>query len=173
MSKKLVNILLLVSLAFNLAVVGAFVFMTLRMPPRHRMMQPGAHREDFRPHRPLRNGSWADSDSIRALRTKFRQTKEEFMTELGKDPIDAAKLELILQRSLIEQSNLERELGRRLIERRKTMTADEAEDFFERRAERIRRRSERINRYNETDDNPTREDNPERSGRQRRRFRRQ
>jgi len=115
-------------------------------------------------HRRDRDGMWADSDSIRALRTTFRQTKEEFMQELAKEPINEATLNTVLERSLAEQSVLERQLGQRLIERRKEMSPEEAKEFFNRRAERIRRFSERINRIHRDfrDDDGPREDRPHR-----------
>lgn len=146
MSKKLSNILLLVSLAFNLAVVAAFIYMTVRGPHHHHRTRPRPDTESYR-HRD-RDSTWADSDSIRALRTTFRETKHEFMTELAKEPINEPALNTILERSLSEQSLLERELGKRLIERRKEMSPEEAEEFFNRRAERLRRFSERIDRMN-------------------------
>lgn len=146
MSKKLSNILLLVSLAFNLAVVAAFIYLTVRGPNHHHRNRPRPDTESH--HRRDRDRSWADSDSIRTLRTTFRETKHEFMTELAKEPINEPALNTILERSLSEQSLLERELGKRLIERRKEMSSEEAKEFFNRRAERIRRRSERIDRMN-------------------------
>ncbi|PKN73928.1 MAG: hypothetical protein CVU49_09525 [Candidatus Cloacimonetes bacterium HGW-Cloacimonetes-2] len=162
MSKRLTSILLLISLAFNLAVVGSMIFLKSKAAPPPFVDHPGGRfrpmdrfdrmermksdegRPMGRPDRRSDDGSrFEDSAATRELRLKFRRSKMELMQELAKDPIDEARINTILTRSLTEQTALERTLGADLIAARKKMTAEEAEQRFGRRAEALRRRIER------------------------------
>ncbi len=159
MSKRLTSILLLISLAFNLAVVGSMIFLKSKAAPPPFPGHPGGRFRNMdridrmksdegrpmgRPDRRSDDGSrFEDSAATRELRLKFRRSKMELMQELAKDPIDEARINTILTRSLTEQTALERTLGADLIAARKKMTAEEAEQRFGRRAEALRRRIER------------------------------
>jgi hypothetical protein len=57
------------------------------------------------------------------------------MKELAKDPINEVTIKNILEQSLLNQSALERKLADRLILLRKTMTAEEAKEYFSKRLE--------------------------------------
>lgn len=135
MSKRWIVILLFISLAFNLAVIGSFLYvrLTFGTPPPH----PPKGGEHFRG--PMdRHGEGPlvrDNERLQSLRDEFRETKKELMRELAKDPIDETKLNTIIDSSLVAQGKLERELGNALIARRKTMTAEEAKEFFGKRIE--------------------------------------
>jgi hypothetical protein len=142
MSKHWIKILLLVSLAFNLAVLGGFIFMHLHHPPHG---WPG----DRPPEPPREFGPFherwkgMESDSIRTLRDNFMDAKKDLMQELAKDPINEQAVNEIITRSITAQSTLERELAAKLVAMRKQMSADEAKEFFTRRQEDNRQRKYR------------------------------
>lgn len=133
MSKKLLYILLLISLAFNLAFLGSFFYFraTHPRPPRD-FPPPGMPGPEGRGRFPFE-----ESDSTRALRGVFMETKQELMQELAKDTIDESSINNIIQRSLQAQATLEANLGKRLIELRKKMSAEEAKEFFSDRFKRM------------------------------------
>ncbi len=139
MSKKLLYILLLISLAFNLAFVGTFIYF--------RATHPKPHWEDSRrdrhDHQDRDKYRIEDSDSTRALRDSFRSIKKELMLELAKETIDEAAINSIIQRSLQAQAVLESDLGKRLIILRKSMTSQEAKEHFMDRIKRMDERKER------------------------------
>lgn len=138
MSKRWLTILLLISAAFNLAVVGSFIYLRSTRPPHH----PGAwhHRgPDFRRDDDGPGPRFMFTDSTRALHTAFQDTKRELMLELAKDPVDMTRIEAIISRSMSSQAQLERDLADRLIRFRQAMTPEEARIHFTRRAEDIKR----------------------------------
>ena len=154
MSKRNTTIALLVSLAFNLAAIGGFIVMRISRPP----LPPPPEQRSRTERRMI--GSRTDhspipeSKEISDLRLKFRQTKEEFMRELAKEEPADEKLNEILNRSLDEQMQLERLLGNSLMQQRAAMSPEEAQEYFARRADRMRERTERIQRWMQ---NPRRE----------------
>lgn len=138
MSKRWLVILLFVSFSFNLAVLGSFFYFRLIMPPHcppppmeHRGMGPG-------------QGFMRDDPEIETLHNRFNDTKLNLMQELAKDPINEAKISTIIDSSLIAQNQLERTLGAKMLAYRKTMSAEEAREHFQRRMDRVKMRSQRI-----------------------------
>lgn len=134
MSKKLLFILLLVSLAFNLAVLGSFVYLRFVLkpdfppPPPHHVRQgkPGPHE--------LKIWQRLEPDeNIKSMRREFMASKRELMQELAKENLDESRVREILDASLKNQTELETRLGDRLIQLRKTMSAEEAKEFFGKR----------------------------------------
>ncbi len=145
MNKRWLYILLFISLAFNLAVLGSFVFIRFFMPPPPETMShpgmegrgPGNDRmKEWQQH-------CGDDAEMIQIKTKFAQSKHALMQELAKDPINETKIKSILDSSLVIQSSLERKLGQRLLTLRKSMNADEAKDFFGRRPGAARSANER------------------------------
>lgn len=146
MSKHWITILLIVSLAFNLAVLGSFLFLQFRHhhPHRDRDLRYSRPHEEFGP----RDERWIplQSDSTRVLRENFIQAKRELMQELAKDPLNEANINEIIERSISAQTLLERDLGLHLIEVRRSMSAEEAREHFTRRLENIQPRNDRRKR---------------------------
>jgi hypothetical protein len=139
MSKKLLYILLLISLAFNLAFVGSFIYLKALRPRPPRDFRD-TRRPDFDKHR------WQpimESDSTRAFRDAFLASKKQLMEELAKESIDETAINAIIQSSLQAQAALETDLGKRLIALRKTMTPAEAKEHF---TDRIKQMNERKDR---------------------------
>ncbi len=137
MSKRWIVILLLFSMAFNLAVLGSFVYLRFMMPyPPHCAPLPDRHPGKFH-GRPLRR-LLSEDDQFRQAHRQFRENKRVFMEELLKDEIDEVALNQILERSLMAQGAKERRIGYHMIELRKSMSAEEARHFFGRHIERMK-----------------------------------
>lgn len=157
MSKRSTSILLIISLAFNLAVLGGFIFRQIWRPITPQLKDFQAERAQRRIELDRSDPALrppTESEETRELRKAFRQTKEDFMTQLANEPVNEEKLKESLEQSLSQQVELERSLGESLILRRKEMSPEEAQEHFMRRVERMRERSERIERWME---NPDRE----------------
>jgi hypothetical protein len=75
---------------------------------------------------------------IMHLRDRFDDTKESLMQELSQDPVNEARVNAIIDSSLVAQNNLERRIGEKILAYRKTLSAEEAREHFLRRAERMR-----------------------------------
>lgn len=141
MSKRWLIALLLISFSFNLAVLGSFLYFRLAAPCPFNPTPDGNHRmippHDRRP--------FGDNDKdITELRKQFDNTKESLMQELSKDPVNEARVQEIIDSSLVTQNELERRLGSKILAYRKTMNAEEAREHFLRRAEHMRKRSRQI-----------------------------
>ncbi len=137
MSKRWIVILLLLSVAFNLAVLGSFVYLRFMMPyPPHCAPLPDRHPGEFH-GRPLRR-LLSEDDQFRQARRQFHENKRVFMEELLKDDIDEIALQRILENSLAAQGAMEQRIGYHMIELRKSMSAEEARQFFGRHIERMK-----------------------------------
>lgn len=139
MNRRWLIILLLISVAFNFAVLGSFVYLknSRAQSERDRPYGPAMRRDNRGPKE-----NPAFSDSTRALWNEFADIKAEFMLELSKDPLDMDSLDDILARSLANQAILENDMAERLIRHRQSMSASEAKEFF------MQRYEEMINRQN-------------------------
>lgn len=139
MSKRSITILLFISLAFNLAVVGSMLWVRYTRicpaPASQRMHQ----KRDLPPH--LQDARLMGSPEISELHKQFGDGKLKLMRELAKDPIDEEYITTIIDSSLNTQSSLERALGNRLLDIRKQMSAAEAEDYFSSRADQMEQRT--------------------------------
>ncbi|MDZ4181356.1 MAG: periplasmic heavy metal sensor [Candidatus Cloacimonadaceae bacterium] len=143
MNKRWLVILLLISASFNLAVLGGFLYVhSIRPCPMDRLGPPPGppHGQGggFPPHK--MGWKFFDDDSVKALREEFGATKKQLMDEIAKDPLDEERINSIIESSLTAQIKLEREMGRRLIQMRKEMSAEEAREFFTKRGEEMQQR---------------------------------
>ncbi len=156
MSKKLLFIILLISLAFNLAFIGSFLYWRHQFRcdymkgPNHREMMENRNRhgdmmhhrngpDDDQPPPPpgLRRGDmgWMGNKKIvEPYRIKFDESKVEFFKALQQPVVNEEVLKQKLQTSLQNHTELEKQIGLRLIEMRKKMTAQQANEFFGRHA---------------------------------------
>lgn len=138
MSKHLLLILLLISLAFNLAVAVMYCYSAVYHRP---LFSPPGWDRDMRLNREtgfhnIRHGRhWPDTlltnkDEIRQMRLDFSQSRREFMRELRNAKFDLNKTKAALQKSMEAQTRLEKTLGESLIKLREKMTPEQAEKFF-------------------------------------------
>ncbi|HCM14915.1 MAG: hypothetical protein WCY87_01365 [Candidatus Cloacimonadales bacterium] len=140
MSKRLITMLLFISLAFNLAVLGSIIWLRLHIPRT-------VHRERSR-------NEWVrlpehihhdqNDPEIRQMRVEYDNQKVNLMRSLAGDNYVEKDIIAIIDSSLTAQTNLEKELGHRLLDIRKQMSSEEAEKYFGARADMLQRR---INRY--------------------------
>ena len=125
MSKKVLSILLIISLAFNMAVIGGFIYRQLfflRFHPKCPANQhiPTHFREEFEITR----------ERIHPFRQDFMQCKKEFMEGLMNKDFNLELLDRKLKETLEKQMRMEHELGALLIRLRSEMSPEEAKRFF-------------------------------------------
>ncbi len=131
-SKRWLIIILLISVSFNLAVIGSFIYLHWFHPHP----QPPVKEAEMRgPHPPFGHPPFERDEEIGKLRNQFENIKHSLMLELAKDPVDMTIVNVLIDSSLVAQNNLERRLAERMVAYRKTLTAEEAKEHFQRRAE--------------------------------------
>lgn len=143
MSKRWIVILLFISLAFNLAVLGMFTYMSMFRgfpfcPPPHKVPEEMQERQIQRRDRDrlMNRASDEDKKEIRKLRLEFLHNRKEFMDILLQENFNEADAVKVMNASLQAQDKLEKKLGEALIEVRKQMTAEEAKEYLKQRMER-------------------------------------
>ena len=131
MSKRSILILLFISLAFNLAVLGGLFWLRVHRPPHP------FHRADRKegPKFPDRFAKHRPDPEISKIHEQFNQNKLLLMQELRKDPFDELYVKALMDSSIVTQGMLERRLGEKLLESRRQMTASEADEYFGKRIE--------------------------------------
>lgn len=142
MSRRWLITLLLISFAFNLAVLGSYIYFTSTHRGRMNTRYAPALRRDNRG--PGDNPAF--SDTTRALWREFSEIKAEFMKELAKDPLDMEALDDLLARTLASQAILENHMAERLIRHRQSLTPEEAKEFYTKQYEEIVQRQKRRRR---------------------------
>lgn len=143
MSKRLMTILLLFSLFLNLGIMAGFVVMKIYRQnhiSHHYRPGPPFERGQERPELP----EFGDPEVIK-LRNDFYAIKKELMQEMAKDPVNETEILSIIERSIQAQSELEHAMGQKLLEHRKNLSAQEAQEHFSARLERMKRFEERRN----------------------------
>ncbi len=154
MSKRLLTILLFISVAFNLAVVGSVFWLhtLLPRPPMH----PREHFE--RPNLPdhLKELPW--DPQLRELRKQYDRDRILLLKELAQADFQESTALALIDSSLAAQGKLEQALANRLLNVRAHMSAEEAKEYFETRANHIEKRSNRIPNMQERR-NPNEENN--------------
>lgn len=145
MSKRLLTILLFISLAFNLAVLGSVFWLHTRIPkpphPRHENFQ--------RPRLPehLQDLPW--DPQLKELRKDYDRDRIQLLRELAKAEYQEATALALIDSSLAAQNKLEIMLANRLLTLRTQMSAEEAEEYFRTRADHIEKRSDRFRKMHE------------------------
>jgi len=109
MKKEIIYLILLISLAFNLAFIGMFIWHRSHKshPPREREFP--ILREAFKNEYP----------KIRNLNDEFIGSRHEFMEFLRSEKFDVIQADSLLEKMIFKQLEMERNLGRNLIELRK------------------------------------------------------
>lgn len=152
MTKRTIVILLFISLAFNLAVLGSILWLRFSRTCPARAPHSRYQRIALPSH--LQDDQVMWNPEIRALHQHFNESKIELMRELAKDPIDETNITAIIDNSLAAQGSLERALAHRLLEIRKQMSAAEAQEYFSARADQMKQRSGAFkHKYNRRKDN--------------------
>ena len=128
MSKKTILILLIVSLAFNFAFFGTFLYHRVNFGPgihapiHGRPKLPIHCREDFRK---LRN-------EMGEKHHDYFTARRQFILSLLEEDLNEEQVLIKLENAIEKQTIKEREIGLSFIKLRKEMTAEEARKFFRR-----------------------------------------
>jgi len=117
MTRKTTNLLLLISLVFNLAVVSMFTFHFFRM----REFRPPMPRRGDTPHAKIRK----QMKEVKPLHQSYIKAKMDFFKELRSDELDLKKAQEKLDITVQKQILMEKKLGEDLVELRQELTAEE------------------------------------------------
>ncbi|MFO7897023.1 MAG: hypothetical protein R6U84_08830 [Candidatus Cloacimonadales bacterium] len=121
MSSKTTKILLIISLVFNLAVLTVFAYHLLRERDfMSRADFPVPHREQIR----------ESLDEVRADHLAYMRAKRDFFAALQAEDPDFEELEKRLETTIERQLVMEKKLGRRMIEMRRELSAEEYRNFI-------------------------------------------
>jgi len=136
-------IIMVVSLTFNLAVLGIFLYITAFGKAPFQAFGKNNQAIDTTPKltSPKESG-WVESYLKQSLSKnkpiieQFQADRKQFNQTLMADKFDATNAKTALSKLLKSRSVMERTLGESLIEMRKQMTTAQAKQFFQRRLER-------------------------------------
>lgn len=117
MTRKTTNILLLVSLVFNLAVVSMFTYNFFRM----REFGPPMPREGDIPYEKIQR----QLKNVKPIHQSYIKAKMDFFKELRSDELNLKKAHEKLDITVQKQILMEKKLGEGLIELRQELTAKE------------------------------------------------
>ncbi len=125
MSNRTLSILVIISLAFNLAFLGSFVY--------HRFIAGPHLPPDFPPHPPREflENIHQNRELIHDCRERFRDAKTDFMKSLHDPDITDEELRIKLDCSIDLLKDLEENIGKTMIEARKNLTPEQREKMFE------------------------------------------
>ena len=143
MSNRTLSILVVISLSFNIAFLGMFLFHRIRGP-----LPPQDPRE-FNIPPELRDFLMQSREKMKPLREDFETSRRILSDALGEEEYDEAELLKLLEDTLHKQDIMERAMGMHLIELRKNMTPEQAENFFKKHRPRFDKIKERIEQWKE------------------------
>jgi hypothetical protein len=107
--KKYIYMILIISLAFNLAFLGMFIWHRIN---RSHPPFPGGERQ-FKEHLDK------DRAEMQPLMQGFMQERDKFMKYLSGEDFEESVADSLLDNMVNKQSILERRMGQKMIERRK------------------------------------------------------
>ena len=128
-SKKLLIVLILISVMFNFAFVGTFVFLHImkispqHIPPPFLGKIPMHYRGEFHQNRKM----------IQPLRKDFIDSKRDFMQSLWEIDFDKELSQTKLTETIEKQVLMEEKLGKSLIDLRENMSDEEAKKMLHRK----------------------------------------
>ena len=131
MNRKIIYLLLFISLAFNIAFIGMFVWHRINYP-----MPPFCR--DFKPDRDFIGDK---NQHLKPHRLEFLVEREEFIECVRSEKFEEAKADSLLIKMVEKQKYIEEELGRSLIEMRKR--GESIPDMMDREREERRNNPER------------------------------
>ena len=134
MSKKILFVVLIISLAFNIAFLGVFIYRRVLLSDRHRLSPrfhdiPNHCREEFLEER----------ERMLPLKMEFELSKKRFMRSLTNEEFDRELLEKKLKETIDRQIRMEHEMGQLLIKLRSEMSLEEIQDFFRPEVQRFKK----------------------------------
>ena len=134
MSKKILFIGLIISLAFNIAFLGVFIYRRVLLSDMH---HPSPRFHNIPPH--CREEFMEERESILPLKMEFELSKKRFMRSLTNEEFDRKLLEKKLKETIDRQIRMEHEMGQLLIKLRSEMSPEEIQDFFRPEIRRFKR----------------------------------
>ena len=134
MSKKILFIVLIISLAFNIAFLGVFIYRRVLLSDMH---HPPPRFHDIPPH--CREEFLEERERMLPLKMEFELSKKRFMRSLTNEEFDRKLLEKKLKETIDRQIRMEHEMGQLLIKLRSELSPEEIQDFFRPEIRRFKR----------------------------------
>ena len=123
MKNHTIKILLIISLAFNIAFLGGGIFRSIKfrkLAPIHKRVKNEKIRDFIERRKEI--GS--------PLMRDFQEAKNTFMKALTKPEIDDAEMQILIDELIAKQNAMEREIGNSMIELRQQLSDQEAKEIF-------------------------------------------
>ena len=123
MKNHTIKILLIISLAFNIAFLGGGIFRSIKfrkLAPIHKRVKNEKVRDFMERRKEI--GS--------PLMQDFHKAKDTFMKALTKPEIDDAEMQILIDELIAKQNAMEREIGNSMIELRQQLSDQEAKEIF-------------------------------------------
>jgi len=123
MKNHTIKILLIISLAFNIAFLGGGIFRSIKFrknPPIHKRIKNDKVRDFMESRKEI--GS--------PLRRDFQKAKNEFIKALKEPEVDEAEMQILIEELIEKQNVMEREIGNSMIELRQQLSDQEAKEVF-------------------------------------------
>lgn len=138
MKQRSMNILIIISMAFNIAFVGSFFYHKIKFggPPGPRMdlpEPPPRFREKFK----------NVMENIKPERKEFMEASKDFFIYLTGDEFEEAEAEVQLDKMISKQMAMEKKIGQGIIAIHSEMTDEElkaARHFFDNRRDNFNKR---------------------------------
>lgn len=137
MKQRTMNILIFISLAFNIAFVGSYFYHTIRFgghrgPMMDHPEPPPRFREKFR----------SVMENIKPERQEFMEASKDFFIYLTGEEFEEAEAEKQLDKMISKQMEMERKIGQGIISIHSEMSKEElkaAKHFFDNRRDRFKK----------------------------------
>jgi len=137
MKQRTMNILIIISMAFNIAFVGSFFYHKIRFG-RH--MGPGMDHPEPPPR--FREKFRSVMENIKPERQEFMEASKDFFIYLTGEEFEEAEAEIQLDKMISKQMEMERKIGQGIISIHSEMSEEElkaARHFFDNRSVRFKK----------------------------------
>lgn len=138
MKQRTMNILIIISMAFNIAFVGSFFYHKIRFgghpgPMMDHPEPPPRFREKFR----------SVMENVKPERQEFMEASKDFFIYLTEEEFKEAEAEMQLDKMISKQMEMEKKIGQGIIAIHSEMTDEElkaARQFFDNRRDNFNKR---------------------------------
>ncbi|MCB5249852.1 MAG: hypothetical protein RBS16_06405 [Candidatus Cloacimonadales bacterium] len=121
---------LLISLVFNIAFLGHYVYKTVQFRNKTQSINTApTTRQNFRV-KGKQNSNKRIDPTMEEIRLKNFEHRVNFFKELAKEAPDYQKLELLADSLNITQNTLEKQTTNHFIKKRKAMSSEDAQHFY-------------------------------------------
>ncbi|MCD4650545.1 MAG: periplasmic heavy metal sensor [Candidatus Cloacimonetes bacterium] len=133
MKTKTITFLLILSLAFNMAIFAGLIYFNFygrinHLPPPGVHPDPGMQNRCAYPH--VREFMEKTREMVHPLRMEFEDSRQSFIKSLMNPEATEKEIKYLFKESLHKQMRMEEEIGKHMIEFRKQMSPEAARKYF-------------------------------------------